>query len=227
LTINESKQHFIFYKMAIADLTNDPQEIITGKDNIVICNVIETLSAGRTLDVTGFAPEVINAGHVIIQETTATKEYKPMPVTVDNAIATLGVITGGSGYTNGAYNGVALQGGSGSGATANITVSGNVVTAAVVANSGSGYKASDVLTASIAGGSGFSVTVATVDAATYEALPGGHAYAGILIASILTKKPFAAILTRGTVNPAAAPYPMDAILEDVKAALPLIDFRED
>jgi hypothetical protein len=84
-----------------------------------------------------------------------------------------------------------------------------------------------VLTATITGGSGFSVLVATTAAAAYTALPGGHAYAGILIASILTKKPFAGILVRGTVNPAAAPYPMDAILDDVKAALPLIDFRED
>jgi hypothetical protein len=212
--------------MALADLTNEPQEIITGKDNIVICNVIETLRAGRTLDTTGFTPEVINAGHVIIKE-TATKEYKPMPVSADNGIATLGTPTGGSGYTNGTYNNVLLQGGSGSGATANITVAGNVVTAVEVANSGSGYQAGNTLTATITGGTGFSVQVATVAPSAYAALPGGHVYAGILIASILTKKPFAAILTRGTVNPAAAPYPMDTILADVKAALPLIDFRED
>jgi hypothetical protein len=120
-----------------------------------------------------------------------------------------------------------LQGGSGSGATANITVDGNEVTAVEVANGGSGYQAGDALTATITGGAGFSVPVATTAAAEYEALPAGHAYAGILIASILTEKPFAAILRSGTVNPAAAPYPMDTILADVKAALYLIDFRED
>ena len=61
----------------------------------------------------------------------------------------------------------------------------------------------------------------------YDALPAGHEYAGILIASILTKRAFAGIMVRGTVNHAAAPFPMGAILADVRAALPLIDFRED
>ncbi|NDV47789.1 hypothetical protein D0T49_12105 [Paludibacter sp. 221] len=61
----------------------------------------------------------------------------------------------------------------------------------------------------------------------YTALPASHTYAGILAASITTAKPFAAIMVRGTVNPAAAPFPMDTIMAAVKAALPLIDFRED
>jgi len=132
--------------MAQANLANENREIITGNDNIVIVDVFQTIRGGRTLDVTGFAPDVINAGHVIIQE-TATKEYKPMPVNSDNT--------------------------------------------------------------------------------AYAALPGGHTYAGILIQSLLTKRPMAGILVRGTVNPAAAPYSMDTILSAVKTALPLIDFRED
>ena len=132
--------------MAQANLVNEGQKIITGNDNVVIVDVFQTIRGGRTLDVTGFAPEAINAGHVIIQE-TATKEYKPMPVNT--------------------------------GATA------------------------------------------------YGTLPAGHTYAGILIQSILKKRPMAGILVRGTVNPAAAPYPMSTILSAVKTALPLIDFRED
>jgi len=135
--------------MAVADLTNEPQELLTGNDNIVIVDNFQSIRGGRTLDVTGFAPEVIKAGHVIIQE-TATKEYKPMPV-----------------------------------------------------------------------------DLADEENPVYAALPEGHTYAGILIASILTKKPFAGILVRGTVNLAAAPYPMTSILSAVKTALPLIDFRED
>jgi hypothetical protein len=213
--------------MAVIDLTNEPRELLTGNDNIVIVDNLQSIRGGRSLDVSGFNPEVIKAGHVIITE-TATGEYKPMPVTEDGAIATLGAVAGGTGYTTGTYSNVALTGGSGSGATANITVnSSGVVTAAALASSGRGYKEADVLTAAIAGGSGFSVPVAAVNAAAYAALPANHAYAGILIASILTKKPFAGILVRGTVNPAAAPYPMDAILSAVKTALPLIDFRED
>lgn len=61
----------------------------------------------------------------------------------------------------------------------------------------------------------------------YGALPASHTYAGILIASILTAKPFAGIMVQGTVNPAAAPYSMGTILGAVKTALPLIDFRQD
>lgn len=49
--------------MAVADLTNEPQEIITGNDNIVVCNVIETVYGGRTLDTAGFTPDVIRVGH--------------------------------------------------------------------------------------------------------------------------------------------------------------------
>ena len=61
----------------------------------------------------------------------------------------------------------------------------------------------------------------------YEALPASHEYTGILIASIPKARPFAGIMVRGTVNPAAAPYPMDSILAALKAAMPLIDFRQD
>jgi hypothetical protein len=147
--------------MAVVNLTNESEEIITGNDNIVIVDVINSIRGGRSLDVTGFKPDVIRAGHVIIKD-TAGGDYKPMPVTEDGAIATLGAVTGGTGYTNSTYNGVALTGGSGTGAIANIVVASNVVTTVTIVNSGSGYKAADVLTANITGGSGFSVPVATV-----------------------------------------------------------------
>lgn len=43
--------------MATASLNNSSQSIITGNDNIVITNVIETIRGGRTLDVTYFEPK--------------------------------------------------------------------------------------------------------------------------------------------------------------------------
>lgn len=132
--------------MAVADLTYGKKEIVAANDNIVIVDNLQSVRGGRTLDATNYPNDVINAGHVIIQE-TATKEFKPMPLN----------------------------------------------------------EAGDA----------------------YDALPEGHTYAGILVATILTKKPFAGILVRGTVNPAATPFPMTEILSAVKAALPLIDFRED
>jgi hypothetical protein len=132
--------------MAVANLNDSKREIITGNDNIVIVDNFQSIRGGRTLDVTGYPKDVLNAGHAIIKE-TSTGEYKPMP----------------------------------------LNEAGNA----------------------------------------YAALPTGHTYAGILIATIQTKKPFAGILVRGTVNPAAAPFPMGTILAAVKTALPLIDFRED
>lgn len=61
----------------------------------------------------------------------------------------------------------------------------------------------------------------------FAALPEGYSYAGIIKGTIRTAKPFAAIMTRGRVNPAAAPYPYNAILDALKAALPLVEFRKD
>lgn len=76
--------------MAIAELTGtSKQTIITGNDNVVIVDVMQSVRGGRTLDVTGFPKTIINAGHLVIQE-TATKEYKPMPLITDGtAYATL------------------------------------------------------------------------------------------------------------------------------------------
>lgn len=49
------------------------------KDSIVILLNTYTLEGGRVLDVTGFAPNAIQAGHIVIRE-NATGTYKPMPI---------------------------------------------------------------------------------------------------------------------------------------------------
>jgi hypothetical protein len=72
------------------------------------------------------------------------------------------ITNAGTGYTNGAYSNKSLTGGSGSGATANITVAGGIVTVCTIAIAGVGYAAGDVLTASIPGGSNFTLTVNAV-----------------------------------------------------------------
>jgi hypothetical protein len=128
------------------NLTNTGTSVLTGNESIVIKKYFEGIEGGRALDVSGFTPETIQAGHVIIQE-TATGNYKPMPVNTGNT--------------------------------------------------------------------------------AYQALPAGHTYAGILVATVLTKRAFAAIMVRGTVNPVAAPYDIATILTAVKSALPLILFRAD
>jgi hypothetical protein len=74
--------------------------------------------------------------------------------------------TPGSGYVNGTYENVPLTGGSGTGITATITVSGGIVTAITVDNGGQFYVVGNSLSVSntyLGGsGSGFAVTVATV-----------------------------------------------------------------
>lgn len=83
------------------------------------------------------------------------------------AIATLGAITPGTLYTAGTYNNVPLTGGTGSGATANITVAGGAVTVVTLVNPGTGYTVADSLSAAAANiggtGSGFAIPVATIN----------------------------------------------------------------
>lgn len=65
--------------MSTANLNSEGISVDTGNDSIVIVLNAETIPGGRTLDVTGFTPDVIKAGHIIIED-TATKELKPLPV---------------------------------------------------------------------------------------------------------------------------------------------------
>lgn len=87
--------------------------------------------------------------------------------TFTGLILTLNTLVGGSAYTNGTYNNVALTGGSGSGATATVVVSGNAVTAVTLTLAGNGYVVGDTLSATAASiggtGSGFSIKVATIN----------------------------------------------------------------
>ena len=92
----------------------------------------------------------------------------PFPISSDwNVNATGGILTatitnGGSAYTNGTYTNQALTGGAGTLATANITVAGGIVTAVVINGHGKNYAIGNTLSASIAGGSGFILTVNTL-----------------------------------------------------------------
>ena len=84
---------------------------------------------------------------------------------VTGVVGALGTITGGSGGTSGTYGGVALTGGSGSGATANVVVSGGAVTSVTILNPGTQYVVGDVLSAvaaTIGNVTGFSVPINSV-----------------------------------------------------------------
>lgn len=64
---------------AIGNLANAATSLDTGNDSIVIVEYLSGKVGGATLDVTGFAPDIIPGGHVVIQE-TATGNLKPFPV---------------------------------------------------------------------------------------------------------------------------------------------------
>jgi len=63
--------------------------------------------------------------------------------------------SGGTLYTNGTYLAQPLTGGTGTGATADITVAGGIVTSVVIVNRGQNYTVGNILSASIPVGSGF------------------------------------------------------------------------
>lgn len=128
-----------------ATMNDENVKVEEGFDSIVIRQYIAGIKNGKTLDVTGFTPSVIKAGHVIIHD-TVNDVYKPMPL---------------------------------SGTTA------------------------------------------------YGSLPANHEYAGVLAASVLTKRPLAAIMYAGEVNDVASPYPVDSIKSAIKSALPMLVFAHD
>ena len=96
--------------------------------------------------------------------------YYP-PTIVQGQISTLGTFSGGSGYTPGVYTNVPLIGGSGTGATATISIVGTSVAGVTLNNGGNFYVVGDTLSfaASSIGagtGSGFSITVGSISNAT-------------------------------------------------------------
>lgn len=86
--------------------------------------------------------------------------------TATSGAKTLNTLVGGTLYTDGTYNNVPLTGGSGGSATANITISGNVVTVVTLVLAGAGYQIGDVLSADSANigitGSGFQINVSAL-----------------------------------------------------------------
>jgi hypothetical protein len=93
--------------------------------------------------------------------------YYP-PTIVQGQITLVGSLLGGSLYTNGVYQNVALTGGSGANATADIVIAGGAVASCTLRFGGNFYVAGDILSCSSLGstGSGFSVTVSQVSNST-------------------------------------------------------------
>lgn len=82
-------------------------------------------------------------------------------INYSGGVNTLSITNAGSGYTNGTYSFQALTGGTGTGATATIVVSGGSAISIVLKDKGQGYAVGDTLSAAIPGGSNLEFTIGT------------------------------------------------------------------
>lgn len=117
--------------------------------------------------ITSVIPNVVGSGYVAGESVSIN--------TSDiggSGLDTITIVNGGSGYTDGSYLGVDLvtTSGTGSGANANITVSGGAVTDIVLQNTGSNYSLSDVLSVT-----GTDITQAAIDTVSISSAGTGYA----------------------------------------------------
>jgi len=108
------------------------------------------------------------------------------------------VINGGSGYADATYTNVAITGGSGSNATAEISINGGVIDSVTITNGGSGYAANE--TVSLAGYGGASLNIDSIVSATGFELT----VASITVGSGLVLTPATVITGTGLVLTAAS-----------------------
>jgi hypothetical protein len=121
------------------------------------------LAANQTVDAAEAAIRVVRRARTNPSTLPTTKVTGTATRKETGCVATIGSLVGGTGYTSNTYTNVALTGGSGYGATANITVAGGIVTVATLNRGGQWYQVGDVLSCALIGaGTNFSVTVATI-----------------------------------------------------------------
>jgi hypothetical protein len=91
---------------------------------------------------------------------TVEMHYFYYPVSIVQSAVRAGTIGSTSGYANGLYSDVSMTNGSGSGASANVLVSGGLVTSVEINNAGNFYAVGDVLSISVqlVGGNGTDIT---------------------------------------------------------------------
>jgi len=164
------------FSMAVIDATGTYEFLLNKDVNFLRAAYPSPTDTGTPKYYALFGPEVLNQGTTnelsFMLAPTPNAQYSielhyyyyPVSI-VQGIIRLLGSITGGSGYTNGSYYRVPLTGGTGSGASADIIVSGGSITAVTLRNGGSFYTVADSLTASttiLGAGSGFAVPVQTL-----------------------------------------------------------------
>jgi len=125
-----------------------------GTTTIVLDATNLLVGAGQTVTGTN-----VPSNTTVVSITSGTTAVLTEPVGVP--ISSLSITDPGSTYTDGSYTNEPLVGGTGTGATADITVSGGIVTTCVYNNPGDGYVVGDLLTCpTLPVGTGFEVEVA-------------------------------------------------------------------
>jgi hypothetical protein len=121
------------------------------------------LAANQTVDVAEAAINTVRRARTNPSTLPTAKVTGLVTRKETGAVATFGTRVNGSGYTSGTYTNVALSGGSGYGATANITVTSGAVTAATLVRPGQWYLVGDTLSCDLIGpGTLFALPVATI-----------------------------------------------------------------
>jgi hypothetical protein len=68
------------------EITTSENEVVFGKDDVIIQKLIADIAGGRTIDFTGWTPDKIQAGTVIIKGTVSNATvYRPHPITAGTA----------------------------------------------------------------------------------------------------------------------------------------------
>lgn len=143
-------------------------DVVTGGRNVITTGMFGGwITQGSPVSAFGTnIANIINDALVPSANSDVMTALVVKPIFGTSTIATLsGSFTGGTGYPNGTHN-IPLIGGTGSYATAQIVVSGGIITGVTLINGGVNYTVGDNLTLSSIGGSGFAINVATINTFT-------------------------------------------------------------
>lgn len=155
------------YSLAVIN-TDGSYEYLLNKDvNFIRQSYPQPTDTGLPRYYALFGPQFSNANELsfILGPTPddnydVEMHYFYYPVSIVQCAIKLGTVGSTSGYANGLYSNVPMTGGSGSGATANVFVSGGLVTSVEICHAGNFYAVGDVLSIAVqeVGGNGTDIT---------------------------------------------------------------------